>query len=219
MNKHLLALIFLITLLAAGAALADQPVAPAENSQPVLTAQQPETPAESAVSADQPVISEEENRKPPHVFGLALGTYTPMNSDVKDVFGGTKIRAGLRPLLTETPERARFMYDISFIALDHEDDQAILIPLTVGLLQGFGQDTRMQSYAAINAGMFYGNVQAPSVGAFDEGWGFTANATVGICYNKRLTIEARYEIMDKFAGFNFNSLSLMAGYRILQWRF
>lgn len=216
MIKWSFAVVLVIAVLAAGAAVAsDQQVTLVSTDKPVLLAQQIEP---STAEAEEPVL-EERNRKPPHVFGLAVGSYTPLNSDVKDTFGGTKLRVGLRPLLTETPERMRLMYDVSFYALTKDKNQAILIPLTVGMLKGFGQETKTQTYAAINAGVFYGNVDALSVGVRESGWGFTANATVGLIYNKRLSLEARYEIMDEFAGFEFDSLSFLAAYKLLQWRF
>jgi hypothetical protein len=217
MTRQSFVLISLIALLAAGTVFAaDQPAPPVSDTRPVLVTQEVDT----AVSVGPPpTLVPEDNRKPPHVFGLGIGSYTPINSEVKDVFGGTKLRIGLRPILTETPERARFMYDVSFYSLWKDDDRAILIPLTVGLIKGFGQDTKTQTYAAINAGTFYGKVEAPSVGVSDSGWGFTANASVGLIYNKRFMLEGRYEIMNEFAGFKFDSFSVLAAYKLLQWRF
>lgn len=210
--------IALIAMLTAGIAVAaDQPAQSPGALQPVIVAQATDQPTTDE-QPDQPTL-EAEQRKPPHVFGLAVGAYIPLNSEVRDVFGGTKLRVGLRPILTETPERIRFMYDVSFFSLEDEDNQAILIPLTVGLLKGFGQDTKTQTYAAINAGVFYGDVLAPTLGIDKSGWGLTANATVGVIYNQRLSVELRYEIMEKFAGFEFDSFSIMAGYKVLSWRF
>ncbi|GEM_PF-2197993 len=225
MIKRSFVLVWVIALLAASSAIAaDEPATTLIGTEPVLIAQQAETSTESIEAAsdteadvppDEPIVQ----RKPPHVFGLAVGSYTSLDSEVKDTFGGTKIRVGLRPLLTEAPKRTRLMYDVSFYVLRDSGNQALLIPLTVGMMRGFGQETKLQSYVALNAGMFYGDVDAPSVGVSKNGWGFTANTTIGLIYNKRFMVEARYEIMDEFAGFDFDSFSLMAAYKILQMRF
>jgi len=220
MTKQPFVLISLIALLATGTVFAaDQPAPPVSDTKPVLVTQEVDVSAGSGAAPEQPTLIAEDTRKPPHVFGLGIGSYTPINSEVKDVFGGTKLRIGLRPILTEAPERARFMYDVSFYSLWKDDDQAILIPLTVGFIKGFGQDTKSQTYAAINAGTFYARVQAPSVGIDDSGWGFTANLSVGLIYNKRFMLEGRYEIMNEFAGFKFDSFSILAAYKLVQMRF
>lgn len=216
MTKRFVILMSIIVVLAGGIALAaDQPVPPVTGTE---VAQQEGT-STDAPASEATAELEAQPRKPPLVLGLAVGSYTPIDSDVKDTFGGTKLRVGLRPLLTEAPERVRFMYDVSFYSLEKDDDQAILIPLTIGVIQGFGQGTKLQSYAGVNAGIFYGRVDAPSIGTWDSGWRWTANATVGLIYNKRLSLEARYEVMPRFAGFKFDSFSLMVGYKILQMRF
>lgn len=228
MIKRSLALAWMFAMLAAGAvAAAEQPVIPADNENPVLIAQQTEPSTSDAqvsedanteIPAEEPIL-EGDDKKPARIFGLALGSYTPINDDVKDAFGGTKLRVGLRPLLTDAPKRMRLMYDVSFYSLTKGETEAILIPLTAGLMKGFGQETKTQTYAAVNAGVFYGSVDAPTLGISESGWGFTANLTMGLVYNRRLSLEARYEIMDEFAGFKFNSFSMLAAYKVLQWRF
>jgi hypothetical protein len=221
MIKPPFVLVLLIAVLAAGTACSATSVI---DTNPILVAQQPS--ADNAQTADPPsqataelTSSKEQPRKQPHLFGLGIGSYTPINSDVRDVFGGTKLRVGLRPILRETPRRMRFMYDVSYYSLWKDDDQAVLVPLTVGVLQGFGQETKLQTYVAVNAGAFYGRVEAPSVAVSESGWGFTANVNVGLIYNKRFTIEGRYEIMDRFAGFKFDSFSVLVAYKILAIRY
>lgn len=187
--------------------------------EPVLIAQAPQPDPDSQQSEEPAPSDEEQGRKPPLVIGLGIGSYTPLNSDVEDVFGGTKVRFGLRPILTELPERIRLMYDISYYSLEKNDDSAVLIPLTIGVLQGFGQGSKTQTYAAVNVGAFYGDVFSPTMMVSESGWGLTGNVTIGLVYDKKLLLEARYEIMEKFAGFNFDSFSLMAAYKLFQVRF
>ncbi len=220
MIKPQFVLVLLIAVLAAGAAFS---ATTATDTGPILVVPPPSADAvqvadPAAVTAEL-TLSEEQPRRQPHLFGLGVGSYTPINSDVTDVFGGTKLRVGLQPILRETPRRLRFNYDVSFYSLWKNDDQAVLVPLTIGVLQGFGQETKMQTYASINAGAFFGRVEAPSVGVSDSGWGFTANVCLGLIYDQRLSIEGRYEIMDRFAGFKFDSFSILAAYKILAIRY
>jgi len=212
--------VFVLAVLAAGTALAAaQPPVLDEIHRPVLMAQAPQTDSDSGQPNETAFSDEEQGRKPPLVIGLGVGSYTPLNSDVEDVFGGTKVRFGLRPILTELPKHMRLMYDVSYYSLEKNDDSAVLVPLTVGILQGFGQSTKTQTYAAVNVGAFYGDVFSPTMMVSRSGWGLTGNITIGLVYDKKLALEARYELMEKFAGFSFDSFSLMAAYKLFQVRF
>ena len=199
-----------IVILAAGVAYAaDQ--TPTPEPQPNTSVEQPTN--QPAETPEQPAPEKETIKAKMH-FGPAIGIFSPTSSAVQDTFGGTWIRYGLRPFITEVPERWRFMIDLSYYAMDDGTDQAKLVPITAGFIRGLSQHKDMLTYMAVNMGPFYGNVDAPSIPVSKKGWGVNTNATFGMVFNQRWSLEARYEYMNKFAGFDFSAFSISAGLRL-----
>lgn len=207
--KRFLILISIVILAAGVAYAADQ--TPTPEPQPNTSVEQPtnqpaETPAQPA--------AEKETIKAKMHFGPAIGVLLPTSGKVQDTFGSSWTRYGLRPFITEVPERWRFMIDLSYYAMDDGTDQAKLVPITAGFIRGLSQHKDMLTYVAVNMGPFYGNVDAPSVGVSKKGWGVNTNATFGMVFNQRWSLEARYEYMTKFAGFDFSAFSISIGLRM-----
>lgn len=208
--KRFLVLISIVVILAAGIAWAADE-APAPAAQPGTAVEQPAAaPAETEAAPERTV----ETRKAKLHFGPSVGLFYPTSGKVKDTFGGNWTRFGLRPFLTEVPERWRFMFDFSYYAMDDGTDKATLIPITAGFMKGLSQHKDMLTYVALNAGPYYANVDAPTVGVDKTGWGLNANTTLGIIFNQRWSLEARYEFMDDFAGFDFSAFSISVGLRM-----
>jgi hypothetical protein len=44
--------------------------------------------------------------------------------------------------------------------------------------------------------------------------GINANATLGVLFNERFQIAARYDVYSKVGGFSFNGLTLSAGIKL-----
>ena len=232
--KRLFVFISIIAVVIAGAAYAqDQPgpavEAPAASSvadQPSPAAEESAataTEAEPAAGAQEP---EKEIRKQRVGVGLMAGMYYPMDSQVKDVFGDSWVRVGFRPLLIEVPHRWLWSWDVSYYTMSHDvyfmsdllyRDEVTLIPITVGLLHGSGSDKR-RTYFSVGVGPYYGDVTSPSLGVNKSGWGLNANATAGVIWKKRWSLEARYEFMDKFAGLDFSAFTISAAYKLFDMR-
>ena len=212
--KRLIILVSLIALLAAGIAWsADETAAPPATTNVEQPTNQPaETPTQPAETPEQP--AEKETVKAKLHFGPAIGVFIPTSNAVQDTFGSSWTRFGLRPFLTEVPDRWRFMFDLSYYAMDDGTDQAKLVPITAGFMKGISQRKDMLTYMAVNMGPFYGDIDAPSVGVSKKGWGVNTNATFGVVFDQRWQLEARYEYMTKFAGFDFSAFSISIGLRM-----
>ena len=209
--KRLIVLMSVIAILAAGIVWAADETPVPTTPQPVPAVEQPkEAPADSQAQPE----STTETRKAKLHFGPSIGLFNPTGSAVQDTFGGNWTRFGLRPFLTEVPKRWRFMFDLSYYAMDDGTDRATLIPITGGFMKGLSQHKDMLTYAALNMGPYYANVDAPSVGINKTGWGLNTNATLGIVLNQRWSFEARYEFMNEFSGFDFSAFSLSVGLRM-----
>jgi len=214
--KRFLILISIVILAAGVAYAADQ--TPTPEPQPNTSVEQPtnqpaETPTQPAETQEQPAAEKETVKAKLH-FGPAIGIFIPTSNAVQDTFGSSWTRFGLRPFLTEVPDRWRFMFDLSYYAMDDGTDQAKLVPITAGLMKGISQRKDMLTYMAVNMGPFYGDIDAPSVGVSKKGWGVNTNATFGMVFDQRWQLEARYEYMTKFAGFDFSAFSISIGLRM-----
>jgi hypothetical protein len=172
-----------------------------------------EQPTENPTQPPEPIVVKETVKAKMH-FGPSIGIFSPTSTAVKDTFGSSWTRFGLRPFLTEVPDRWRFMFDLSYYAMDDGTDQAKLVPITAGFIRGLSQHKDMLTYMAVNMGPYYANIDAPSVPISKKGWGVNTNATFGIVFNQRWSLEARYEYMTKFAGFDFSAFSISAGLRL-----
>lgn len=210
MMKRILAVTFMVMLMAG--------MAYAQSTSPTLAPNPPpgpavEQPKENPTQPPEPIIEKETVKAKLH-FGPSIGIYRPTSEKVQDTFGSNWTRFGLRPFLTEVPDRWRFMFDLSYYGMSNGDDSATLIPITAGFMKGLTQHKDMLTYVALNMGPYYARVDAPSIGVNKTGWGLNANATVGAIFNQRWSLEARYEFMNEFAGFDFSAFSISVGLRM-----
>ena len=204
----MLVLAFILTIVMAGAVYAaDQPATGDDNSTAALasTSATDAAQVEPAKAEDQNADADKPEKKSTR-FGLAVGIYSPMDSEVDDVFGGDSLRLGIRPLPGDIPRNWRPSFDISYYSMSHDGNKAQLIPITFGVFRGFGKDN-VQSYAEAHAGPFFGNVNAPSIGVDKSGVGLNVNATLGVILSERICLEGRYDYMSDFGGLDFSSLS------------
>lgn len=213
--KRLIALVFIILITVAACAYADtitgkpQPTVIIEKAEPVPAA--PET----EMTNEQPALEPEvETKKASTNYALMVGLFMPTDSVVRNTFGESWIRYGIRPLPKDLPEQWRLNFDISFYKMSNSTDRVYLVPVTVGALRGFNTDKNVQTYLAINAGPYYGDLYAPSVPVSQSQIGVNANITYGIIFDEKLSIEGRYEIMSDLGGYNFNAFTVSAAVKI-----
>ena len=236
--KRFFVLLAVFAIVCAGAAYAaDQSGAAATSTsqpdtQPVATGQADDdnvpvviptqTDTQPAVSPYQPAQEEEPSEKPKKKgvpLGLMIGIFSPTDSQVKDLYGSSWIRYGLRPLPINIEQKWRPTIDVSYYTMSHSGNKVKLIPITFGFTRGFGNDKNVKHYISAHAGGYYGDLDAPAIGVSDNGWGFNANATYGIVLNDRLSLEVRYEMFDKLGGLDFNALTYSLALRLPKVRF
>jgi len=227
--KRLCILLFLIAIVTAGASYAeDQPGSAVDKLGAVYLV------AQSTGAAGQPEVTGAENqpateetpvqkaKRPRTNYGLMIGLYNSTSSRTRDIFGDNWVRYGIRPLPKDLPERWRPSFDASYYSMSKDrllfTDKVTIIPLSAGLLRGFGDAKKKQTYVGVHVGPYYCDVHAPSVGADKKGWGVNTNATVGVIFRERLSLEARYELMNKFEGIDFSSFSVSASFKIFTAR-
>ena len=198
--------------------IGDKPVLMAEAIKPIDQQPDSENKEDQTLKPQRPKIN----------YGLMMGVFSPTNSDVKNLFGSSWLRIGIRPLPRDLPQKYRVTFDTSYYAMarNYADlsgnivfkDEVKLIPITVGVLRGFNQGKNTRGYIAFNAGPYYGSIKAPSVGIDEQKWGLNANATAGIIFSDTISVEGRYEYMQKLGGFDFSAFTISASYRIFSAR-
>jgi len=227
--KRLCVLLFLAAIVVAGASYAADQASPAVDKLDAvyLVAQSTGAAGESEATGvgNQPNRSEspeEKPTKPRTNYGLMLGLYNPINSQVRDVFGDNWVRFGIRPLPKDLPDRWRPSFDASYYSMSNDrllfTDRATIVPITAGFLRGSSKARKTQTYVGVHAGPYYCDVHAPSVGVDKRGWGLNANASVGVIFRDRWSVEARYEFMNEFEGLDFSAFSISASFKIFSAR-
>lgn len=174
---------------------------------------------EPAVEEVEPAPADEEEPRPRGrtAYGLMIGSYNPVNSTVKGVFGDNWPRYGLRPLPLDLPEKWRPTWDVSFYSMSRLNNSATIMPITGGFLRGFGKG-KDRAYASVTVGPCYYNVNSPTLGVDNKGWRLGGSATLGFTFRDRLSIEGRYELMDDFAGLDFSAFTVSATLRLFTMR-
>lgn len=217
--KRLFVLVLLFAIALLGTAYAaDQPVDNAGGSPAAVT--QSTTPdaaldSEEAVDTEDQATTEEDNaqkkgKKPRTSYGVMLGVYNPVNSQVQDLFGDSWFRYGLRPITAEGPQGWRSTFDVSFYSMSKNFNDVQIIPVTLGMIRRFGDEAKARGYVAVNVGPYYCDVTVPGMGIDKKGVGMNANVTAGVIIKKSLSLEARYEVMNDFEGLDFSALTFSA---------
>ncbi|MDI6829401.1 MAG: hypothetical protein QME62_13040 [Armatimonadota bacterium] len=156
-------------------------------------------------------------------FAVTIGKYYPTSSKVRNIFGSDWTRYGLRPLPMAEPRIWRPTFDVCYYrmsrTINSAENSVTIIPITVGLIRGYGTPEKVRGYSAVNAGVYFCNLDAPAAGVSKDGIGLTTNASLGLIIGKRFSVEGRYELMNKFAGFDFSAFSLSAAFTVFTAKF
>jgi hypothetical protein len=151
-------------------------------------------------------------------FGINGGVFFPSNSKTKDVFGSRFISIG--PGFGETQVYQRKIYpDLDFLREKRGGDRATVIFAGAKLLIPIGRPIVSEStvgfapYSGIGVNLTYANINAPSVGVQDKGFGVGASAILGASFGGRFFTEGRYRLSTSAADFNFSGIQLVIGAR------
>lgn len=148
-------------------------------------------------------------------FAFSYGEFIPTSSGTRDTFDSAWTRIALKTFDPTKPAEWRFVTEGGYYKASGPTS-AKLIPLTCGFERGFGEsdDAKTRPYVTLRAGPYYGKVETPAIGLEETTWGLNVNASAGLVFNRRFYVEARYDYFSRFAGFNFDGLSLSAGVRL-----
>lgn len=151
-------------------------------------------------------------------FGVNGGVFFPSNSKTRDVFGSRFTSIG--PGFGETQVyKRRLTPDLDFLREKRGDNRATIIFAGAKILAPIGRPLLSERtagfapYAGFGLNLTYANIDAPSVGVKDKGFGVGASAIIGASFRGRFFTEGRYRIATSAAHFNFSGTQLVLGVR------
>jgi hypothetical protein len=204
-----------ILLLSCGRVLAQTPA-----QGPMPTQDQTQSPAQTPPStkalppSQTPSLAQPQAASHPELYlAVSYGVFSPTSSTTRSRFGSTWQQLGLGWFEAVRPRKWSPVVDITWFAHSSEGS-AFLAPLTVGVERGFSQSGSLRPYAAVRVGAFYGNAHAAEFGASGSTIGFNANASLGVIFEQRYFVEARYDYFTRFASSDFSGLSIFGGVRV-----
>ena len=151
-------------------------------------------------------------------IGIDGGLFFPSSSKTKEVFGSSFKSIG--PGFGSTQVFRRRIYpDIDLIREEKSDNKATVVFAGARLLVPLGRPlvseatTGFAPYAGLGLNLIYADIDAPTVGVEDKGFGVGASATVGASFGGRFFSEARYRVATETAEFNFSGTQVVIGVR------
>jgi hypothetical protein len=153
-----------------------------------------------------------------HVIPLAISVslYRPFSGTTRDRFGDTWFGISGGILSRRYSTRWRFTFEAEY--RNSEDvGEATLIPVTFGVAHALGKESKagLLPFVTLRAGPYYGKVEGDRLPDEDETVGFNTNVAVGVLYRGRYSLSVRYDYFSRFAGTNFDGLTVRAAVRVL----
>lgn len=160
-------------------------------------------------------------------WGINVGAYFPVDSEIRDQFGDALLRIGISPISRKFDKDRDITTDVNILWAEEDDSKLLLIPFTVGLTMGFGPEGS-RSYVSINGGPAYADyrlfrvVDSGGEGLVlqeykDRTITWNINAEIGWMITPRFAITGRYDWFPKHDGFDFSGYSFFINYTFFRW--
>lgn len=151
------------------------------------------------------------------VFGARAGVTLPTDADTRRIFGDQWFSFGLTPFRNEAKGGIRQSASFNITTRNSNGNRLALFRPSYGLAKTLGDDeATFVTYIAGRVGLVYADYAFNDIGGRISGkkvgWG--GNVEFGMVFNRNFILSARYDMMTKFEGFNFNGLTLEATFRI-----
>lgn len=149
-------------------------------------------------------------------LGITYGVFVPSSGSTRSIFGHSWFGLSGGLVDREKPNRWTMVWDFN-IRSHERAGEVSLYPLTIGVQRGLGRAGFAQPYVALRAGPYYGEVKADVIGVRESALGLNANVALGVIFQERFYLEARYDYFSRFARSNFDGLTLTAGVRLFDF--
>lgn len=146
--------------------------------------------------------------------GLTIGQYRYTSAQTRDTFGGNSFSISptySRPREADTKGHLRF--DFSFNSSSNGDNRLIMVPLGVGYRRTAGAGETLPYFGgSLNLAPIYLKVPDQNIGG-KLSLAAGGSAFVGVQFQQRYTLEARYFLLSKVRGYDVSGLNFSLGAR------
>lgn len=160
-------------------------------------------------------------------WGVDIGFYRPNSGEIRDAFGDSLFRFGLRPFENRITKDWKFAVDVNILSARSGDDRLLAIPLTVGFTRSFGNpEDAAIPFVQIAAGPTYYDysigreVEVQGNGTEQvkgSKWGSNVNLEAGVMFNRRFSVSVRGDWYSKTDDFDFSGVSFTLSYAAFRW--
>jgi hypothetical protein len=154
-------------------------------------------------------------------WGIKAGVFLPSSSTLRSIFGDTWLSVGLTPQQSNTSTgNLTFGADIGLIYANSGGNNLTLIPLTFGYTMKFSDpNDAVVPYGAVRAGGAYYDysISYNSTNYSKSKIDLTGNVEVGIIFQKKFTLAARYDWFAESDHFNFDGLTFWAELQLFRF--
>lgn len=182
---------------------------------PVWAQESTPTPATPA----PPVQPAPEKKPRPRItLGPEVGVYIPTSDRTRAAFGETWVNygVGFRPIELAA-RRGLFGFDLNIISTRGTGRRALLIPASLIYKRAIGggePGEGITPYVGGSAGLLFADLRSDNFG-ISSGFrgGFGGSGLIGITYQRKAYLEARYQLFSKIKGYDLSGLNIAAGFR------
>jgi len=154
-------------------------------------------------------------------WGIKAGVFLPTSSTLRQIFGDDWLSIGLTPQQSNTSMgNLTFGGDIGLIYASSGGNRLTLIPLTIGYTMKFSNpNDAVVPYGAVRAGVAYYDysITINATNFTRNEFNVTGNAEVGVIFQKKFTLAARYDWFTETDHFNFDGLTLWAELQLFRF--
>ncbi len=193
---------------------------PAFAQDPGQQAPPPSEPAPAPAPAPEPDPQPQRRR---FTFGPNLGLFVPTSGKTRDAFGNswTNIGFGVGSVRT-APRRGLVGLDVAFINNNRDGGRrALMGQVGVAYRRSFVEPEDEQGnvrtiipYFGAGVGLYLANLDSDKYDvSTDLGAGFGGSALVGVAFQRKAFLEARYHAVSRISGFDLSGLNVALGVR------
>jgi hypothetical protein len=153
-------------------------------------------------------------------LGVRAGIFMPTDSFIRDSFGDSIFTFGIGGV-NARPSAGSLTPEIDFITADKNGNRLFIGSLTYGYEFHFGDDRQATTvpYARVFGGAAYFDYGINTAGGrrSSQRVGLNYGAELGVVFNNRIRLAARYNGFSEQDGFNFNGFNLSATVNLLRF--
>ena len=154
-------------------------------------------------------------------FGVQVGTFMPTGSKLRDALGDNWLSFGASRIRIFDLNQAKTAFDWTMLSKRADGSSVFIVTGSYGLVTpiGGGNNTRYEPYWAARAGLSYADYAVETGGGRVSGKkiGVNGNVALGLNIDRRVNLEARYDVFNSYDGLSFNGVTLSLSFGIARF--